>query len=193
MNSQAVKASVLCWLRFHRQFPVVATECGYHLADVAAVNLRELVEVEVKVDRYDLRNDAKKPKHENYQLNADRVDWAGRWIPNRFFFAVPESLRDEAVACVEKLNPSYGVLVVASDSIRDGVTCFRRAKPLHKRNPLIGDILDVAKRMSSELCSWHIFEHEAVQAHRRAVNDMSELIRAVAIEETIANEEPLEI
>lgn len=92
-------------------------------------------------------------------------------------------------AVVEELNPNYGVLVVNPNSIRDGVECVRRARPLHRRKPETSDLLDAAKRMASELCSWHLFEHNSAQAHRLAVDEMRELIRAAAAADSFANDD----
>ena len=63
MNSNEMKTKVLHYLRFKRDYSLVATEAGRkkkNNADVLASNFEEIVEVEIKISKYDLKKDFQK-------------------------------------------------------------------------------------------------------------------------------------
>lgn len=160
MTSHEIKGAILQWLRYDRQFHYVATEvASFHSADVLAAKAGEVVEVEVKISRFDFRADFKKGKHATYTRKMEYPDSElplGKWerIPNRFYFAVPDAL----VAEVEPLvaGKPYGLLVIkpilTSDGARIEVTCKKPAKRIHKQPPDAQVLQELAARMSSELC-----------------------------------------
>jgi hypothetical protein len=104
VKSDYIKACLSAYYRFGKQFHYIATEAGRFNSDFLAVKDNVCTEVEIKVSKADLNNDFKKDKHRMY-ANAK-----SKYVPNYFFFAVPEELVEYAVAkCVDK---PYGVLVV---------------------------------------------------------------------------------
>ncbi len=131
MKSAEIKAALLQYYRYDRQFQLVALEAQhFHNADVVAVNGRWIIETEVKVSIADMKADIKKPKHE--VLRADylryhpdqspllqQYDWHKTW-PNisykyqghRFFFAVPEELAEEVEHVRSTYYPYAGLLLV---------------------------------------------------------------------------------
>jgi hypothetical protein len=150
-----LKTLGLCWLRFGKQYSFVATEAGYWSADVLGTNGKQVIEIETKISKHDLKADIKKHKHYHYKC-------AKFQSPNRFFFLVPENLAEEAAAQAESINPAYGVLTTTLDFPRYGyhmhktVKCFKKAKHIHQKPPDPKFLLYIAKRMSSELCGYHI-------------------------------------
>jgi len=94
MTADQIKAVIASYWRYVRQCPVIALEVNHNLssyadeerADVLAVDKnRFLIETEVKVTLADLRRDAKKSKHRDFQYNR-------RCIARYFYFAVPRDI-----------------------------------------------------------------------------------------------------
>lgn len=113
MNSDEIKTKVLHYLRFHRKYPLIATEAGRkkkNNADVLACDFEEIVEVEVKISKADLRNDFKKIKHTRYKSARTH------YTPNKFFFAVPNKLVEEAIHLTQ--GTGYGVLEVSEKPLK---------------------------------------------------------------------------
>lgn len=131
MNSSEMKAKVLHYLRFKRRFLFVATEAGTFNSDVLASNGYEIVEVEVKISKQDLKNEFKKKKHRVY---ANPTPWYKNLLPNRFFFAVPECLVDDAKELCK--GTKYGVMVVYEGRIS------------HKRKKAFVRIVKQAKQIT---------------------------------------------
>lgn len=111
-----LKLAFLEYYRFQKQCVTVDEFNG---ADVIADNGREIIEVEVKVDRYDLmRNELKKKnKHLSYKVGAP---WA-RCHPNKFLFGVTEDLVEDAKQLIEKLNPKYGIIAFNTQSFEKAI------------------------------------------------------------------------
>jgi len=101
MNSDHVKASVASYFRYKRQCPIIAFERGITGAsnpDILVVTKnRKLVEIEVKVNIYDLKNDIKKRvwAHRNVLPNS---------MPYQFYYAVPTKLHNKALVIIEEWN-----------------------------------------------------------------------------------------
>ena len=118
----------------------------------------ESVEIEVKVSRADLRVDRSKPKHTMYGVTGNHGSFRG---PNRFYYLVPEVLKESALAVAEELNPLYGVMVARADGslgyhAHKLLTVARRARPLHTEKPTDALKARIIKRMSSELAGWYL-------------------------------------
>jgi len=110
MKSSELKTKVLHYWRFTRSgYNFIATEAGKFKSDVLVSNGKEIIECETKISREDLRNDFKKKKHDIYK-NPSK--WYASWVPNKFYFAVPENLTQYAVELTEE-SP-YGVIEVSS-------------------------------------------------------------------------------
>ena len=67
---------------------------------------KEIIECEVKISLADLKQDYVKRKHNVYR----NIKSYNRWCPNKFYFAVPQHLSQDAIA-ITKGTP-YGVMVV---------------------------------------------------------------------------------
>lgn len=148
MNSEEIKLAILDYLRYKRQYIYVATEVGDYNSDVLAVDKKNTIEVEVKTSKSDLRKDRKKRKHRRYK---ERRSYEG--IPNKFYFAVEEELKEAAIRECESLNPNYGVIVVSKTKWKHKyeVSIVRNAKVIHRGTPTENMKNILAKRMSSEI------------------------------------------
>jgi hypothetical protein len=141
MNSSEIKNKLLWYWKWKRQYKFVATEAGCYNADVLVSNGKEIIECEVKIDKRDLRNDFKKRKHVFYSKEkSNHISYYENFIPNKFFFAVPECLVDEAKLLCE--GKPYGV-IKALDNNQKLCRIVKRAKLLHSRfnNRLHEDII----------------------------------------------------
>jgi len=113
MKANELKTKVLHYWRYTRNgYNYIATEAGKFNADVLVSNEKEIIECETKISRADLRNDFKKKKHSIYK-NPSK--WYASWIPNKFYFAVPETLTAYALELTQETV--YGVIEVSSNKI----------------------------------------------------------------------------
>jgi len=113
MNAHEVKTKVLHYWRFTRNgYNYIATEAGKFKSDILVSNEKEIIECETKISRADLRNDFKKKKHGVYKKPTT---WYSKWLPNKFYFAVPKNLTEYALELVE--GTTYGVLEVSDRKI----------------------------------------------------------------------------
>ena len=110
---------------------------GVDFRDVCGYNDKEVVEVEIKISKSDLRADKKKRKHKFYK------DYPQGLSPNKFYYAVPTFLVDDAIKLCEEINNDYGVIEVRiGKQIQDGYDCpdaeictiRKRAKALHDKD-----------------------------------------------------------
>lgn len=145
MTSHDVKSKLLAYWRFKRRYQFIATECGTYNADILIANDKEIIEVEVKVSKSDLKNDFKKRKHKIY------ANGKSKWIPNKFYFGVPIELEDYAKELCE--GTPYGVIRVQDGKYspyRDFCKISKKAKKLTtKLNEEL--IHKIVLRMGSEL------------------------------------------
>ena len=141
-----IKTTLMSYFRFQRQWITVA-ECL--LADVVADTGSQIIEVEVKISKYDLWKDKLKSKHK-----AIYSATYNRYLPNKFYYCVPKELKREAEKLVDELNPSYGIIIYQG---RDDLWFCRLAKKLHKRYDSKFR-WQIAKRCSSAL----ITRYEAI-------------------------------
>ncbi len=150
ISSFDLKLACMEQYRFNKGY-VAVDECNS--CDVIADNGKEIIEVEVKISKYDLLNGEKKKtvKHSNY-ANADKKK---RWmIPNRYYFCVPSSLSALAIEYAKELNPSYGVIQF------DDVT-FMKMNPRGKFNQH-DKFLKVVKRCRQLHTHYNQSFHEAI-------------------------------
>lgn len=139
MTSSDIKTKLLAYWRFKRQYEYVSTEAGVYNSDVLVSNSKEIIECEVKIDKYDLRNDFKKNKHYVYSKTSSK------YKPNKFFFAVPTELVLEASCLVE--NYPYGIIEVSEEN---DCKIIKKASLIHVG---FSQLLfkNIVYRMSSEL------------------------------------------
>lgn len=167
VTAKDITTSIMANLRFAKGIPLLATEAGLFSSDVLAldVNKGKFIEVEVKVSKSDLLADFKKQKHEYYlhlHKNKEPLQlgrswkWRNTFVPKQFFFAVPESMLEYTLNAVEDLP--YGVICYRHSKVRHDrrVRIEKRAPKLHD-NAVPTNVVDgLLKRMSSELCNFHI-------------------------------------
>lgn len=151
MKATELKTKLLHYWRFTRDnYNYIATEVGKFKSDVLVSDEKEIIECETKITRVDLRNDFAKKKHQIYK---NPTPWYAKWLPNKFYFAVPEDLVAYAVELVEGTN--YGVIEVLSKPFtknRKESYC-RIVKPAKTMQPIFKDKLhrQIVMRSSSEL------------------------------------------
>jgi len=181
MTSTSIKTACLTWLRYAKQMPYVADEVGGHfLADVAAADDSQLIEIEIKTSVSDLRRDfeTKGSKHYRYLQMPDHAGW----IPNKMYFAVPAKLADVTRKLLAEKAPAYGLIVGLDSSSESAMSPWKllsivkSAKRLHERPPSQAIKTLFLKRMGSDLCHFHmmrqhyggLFEHMKEMANKFA-------------------------
>ncbi|MDR1080614.1 MAG: hypothetical protein LBQ79_06565 [Deltaproteobacteria bacterium] len=138
--SSRVKTCVLAHYAFRAGARVFCTELpvsgtGANFPDVALIDSEDLVtEVEVKVSLSDLRRDFKKRKHSRGGRDGGRK--AADFVPDRFLFAVPDTLDlNRALAAVDELDGTGRCGVMAVTLPREG-----EAEPLWFSGPGTGAV-----------------------------------------------------
>jgi hypothetical protein len=156
VKSEALKLKyqALFFLRIKQRCTYIATECGYNSADVLGCNEKKMIEIEVKTNMPDFKNDFKKNKHSNY--SSSEYNWKQQSIPNQFYFAVPPSMVEDVKKYLdEKGYDKYGVLALADPDTDGELRVHRTAKKLHERKPNSHVAYTIALRMGSELLRFH--------------------------------------
>jgi hypothetical protein len=152
ITADSIKAVIASYWRYVRQYPVIALEVNSNLsaysgeerADVMAVDKnRFLVETEVKVTLADLRRDAKKLKHRDFQ---DK-----RCVAKYFYFAVPKDIANDAKLTCDDLYSYAGVLGVDGTG-EFGVEIYRNAKPLSNKKLTYPQVLRIIFNQSGTVC-----------------------------------------
>jgi len=126
MTSVEMKLHVMKWLQYRKNCLCAFTE--YRFADVFAINNSGYpIEVEVKVDKRDLANEVKTIRHllSDKEDHTYRPKWSYKYEkhhsylinerkehprPRYFFFAVPETIIDQAKIWLE--GTPYGLVSV---------------------------------------------------------------------------------
>jgi len=161
------------WLRFGKQFSFVAREVGCFSSDVLGSNTKTVTEVEIKVTKSDFKADWKKPKHDVYKelehihtrkwpSGLGETSWA-QTIPNQFYFACPEHMKEFAIEQVKANQSDYGVMVLMDNTTAipnynmwNRLRVVKRAKFLHREKPKPEMLVRLAARMASDLCHIHL-------------------------------------
>ena len=161
VKSEALKLKyqALFYLRIKQRCCFIATEVGNNSADVLGISEKKMIEIEVKTNMPDFKNDFKKPKHGNYDREKEGAyigSWQKQWVPNQFYFAVPTSMVEEVKKYLEdKGYTQYGVLALAEPDTDGEFRVVKQAKKLHDRAPSSHAKYVVALRMGSELLRFH--------------------------------------
>lgn len=110
VTSYHLRLALLEYYRFKRSMIAVDE---YNGADIIVDTGKDIIEVEIKVTRSDLRREQthKQGKHLSYRAGQQ---WA-RCHPNRFMFCVPLKMREAAEAMIAELNPKYGLITFDSE------------------------------------------------------------------------------
>jgi hypothetical protein len=184
MDSHRIKTAAICWFRFAKRWPYVCTEAGHYSADVLAANLETMVEVEVKISKADLRADFVKPKHDTYKNAA--IAPRSLWIPNRFYYAVPEEMTEYTVDFLKDKNPTYGVITCGElGLISKAMYVVKKAGTMHTRPPKAATLEDMLLRMGSEIANFHIYD----EAYRNIKRDFKDLFEGLSGAKDIELEE----
>ena len=128
MTSLEIKHALMWYFRFKRQW-LCATECLCN--DVMAITDKDIIEVEIKINKYDLwKGEAKKDKHEKFRnpFYSNRLSSEA----NRFYICVPISLREEAEKWVKATNDKYGIIEYNHD-IGNAIFISKTARTLHDK------------------------------------------------------------
>ena len=105
VTSSEIKYALMWYLRFKRQW-LCASECMDN--DVMAITDKDIIEVEIKVSKYDLwKGEARKSKHK--RMLEPSVGFR-MYMPNRFYICIPIVLEEEAKLWVEQINKKYGII-----------------------------------------------------------------------------------
>lgn len=151
MKAGELKTKLLYYWRFTRDnYNYIATEVGKFKSDVLVSDGKEIIECETKISKVDLKKDFSKKKHQTYK---NPTSWYSKWLPNKFYFAVPSELVPYALEMVE--DTDYGVIEVLSKPFtkdRNETYCkiIKSAKTIQ---PIFKDKLhrQIVMRCSSEL------------------------------------------
>jgi hypothetical protein len=160
VDAYTLKTEALCWLRFSKQLPYIATEVVFHRnEDVLGMNEEYSVEVEVKVSLQDLKREFKTKEGKHYLYNNAAP---GLSVPNFFYFYLPQELEEKAVEIVAAEAPKAGVAIYDGARGRDGkrTRIARRATRLHEGKPSRTVIKTLIARMGSELCLRHVLQRK---------------------------------
>ncbi len=159
MDTKTLKVEALCWLRFGKKCPYIATEVGKWNADIMGVDETYSIEIEVKTSRSDMMREFthKASKHGLYKASAEGKPYTN-FVPNYFYFYVPEKLEEAARAIVGEKMPHAGIAVYTGGHVKDGdkTRVVKRATRIHDNPPSEALRRAILWRMGSELCGRHI-------------------------------------
>lgn len=161
MNSVSLKEVALWWLKFEKQMTHICTEFGTYSADAYGACKTRTIEIETKIDKYDLMHDFDKRKHRIYASHkSEDAYFLGRHIPNYFFFLVPQKLAEQASLLCDEKGPKYGVLVYdpLEEYWQRKFTVVRRSRRIHSVPPHEEVFNRMAARMSNEIIAAHMWK-----------------------------------
>lgn len=168
MNAKEAKKSLVFYYLFRRNFVAAATEMaieGGFIADVYAINdnmsayeaevkvewgdfMREVKAIRCVLGASDLFNkngdpidlsDSKIMKHRSYLRNGARSYSNGYMRPNRFYFAVPYEMRENAAREIK--DTPYGVIDFYGHT-------HKSAKDLHKEKVTNEALIRMMRRLA---------------------------------------------
>lgn len=198
--SFSLHTEALCWLRFGKRLPVVCTEAGNWNADVIGLNSAMCIEVEVKKSIADLRAEFKNKPHKHYvYANAGQLDrrTSSGYVPNYFYFFIPEELADKARPIVEEKAPKAGIAVRKHPARspfgagKRNIYILKRPQKLHDRAPSAVFLRSAVMRMATQVCTFRLAADRMKELGltEKLIADLSEAL--VGIEGTIDFEDDL--
>lgn len=160
----SLHTEALAYLRYARRLPVVCTEAGGWNADVVGMNSRLSVELEIKKSISDLRAEFRAKSHKHYMYaHADEFSprSMGGYIPNVFYFFVPQELGEKAVEVAREHAPKAGVAALlypakSPFTAGRGISVLKKAEKLHDRPPSTMFLHAALMRMGSEICGFRL-------------------------------------
>lgn len=151
----SLHAEALCWLRYAKRLPIVATEVGTFNADVIGMNTSMCIEVEVKKSISDLRAEFKNKvsKHHVYK-NADAPDYRSSYVPNYLYYFAPAEMAEKAEEVLRDQAPKAGLAVLKHSfhKTQGIVEVVKRPSKLHGNKPSLRFVQAAVMRMASEIC-----------------------------------------
>lgn len=159
MNSIAIKGALMWYWRFKRQKVVIDELNGM---DIAVYDKTNLMDIEIKISKADLRADKKKHKHKRYLTGPIHEFDRYRLNPTHFYFCVPPDLKEAALEEIRIINPKYGLIISNGNCWTTSVA--KSAKRLwvskHTPTPYCPDkteniLWDIAMRCGAKLCSMY--------------------------------------
>ena len=147
-----MKTRLLLYFRDIKRFPIVATE--WKDMDVVVCDLKFKHEIEVKISISDLKADFKKFKfmyfgEEFYQEHRD-------FVPNNFYYAIPDELKEKAIPIIEENAPFAGIIVVKPLEIKgrnsdDFVKIVKQPDWIHKKEIRPEGVKSLISRVCGEI------------------------------------------
>lgn len=107
ITSLHLKTALMAYWRFKKQ-SLCCDEVSFAggNSDILVDTGKEVIDIECKISKSDLKADIKKPKHEANKNQLSRYIS----VPNKFYICVPTSLVEEAKKWTEEVNINYGVI-----------------------------------------------------------------------------------
>lgn len=130
VNSDYMKIIVASFFRYNRQCKYTAIE--FQRMDVCAVSNDNLIEIECKISKSDLKKEltspTKKKKHRTYKTYSK----SNRAIPNSYYFAIPRYMYadEECIRIIRQIDDRYGIIIV-DDWLH--IDIVKYAKKLHDK------------------------------------------------------------
>lgn len=113
LTSTDLKLALLEYFRFKRQ-AICVDECQN--VDIMIDTGKEIIEIETKISKSDLKADLKKTIGRTKKHDAYANPRSNSWLkPNKFYFCVPDYLEEFALKFAKDINPKYGVFVFDSE------------------------------------------------------------------------------
>jgi len=166
LNSSYIKASVACYFRYNRQYPIVSFERGYDYAgtynpDILVINNKRYpIEIEVKVSLSDFKNDINKRIWNLREIVPDHYP-----MPYQFYYAVPYKLKDKVLPILDlwkndgKIYGNVGLLIIEEKrKIGFNDLYVERKAPINKscKRLTVKQVVKMVKNQSGTLCSMMI-------------------------------------
>ncbi|HBY20085.1 MAG TPA: hypothetical protein DEG71_03595 [Clostridiales bacterium] len=159
ITSGLIKSCLFSHYRYKRQMHHLCSEVGTYNADFLVVNkLAYMYEFEIKISMSDLRNDKKKRKHFRYiNISTLKYGYQKYFIPNYFYYVVPEDMYDKAEEYILQNCPHYGIVIfkLGRSMCLDSLITKRQASKLHDERCNKKAYEAIIARMSSELATLH--------------------------------------
>lgn len=104
ITSLHLKTALLYYYRFKKRYMAVdeVYSICHEKADILIDTKKAIYEIEIKLNKADLRAEKKKKKH--------RVDSLKCMGANKFYICIPTELVDYAKKWIKEVNPKYGLI-----------------------------------------------------------------------------------
>lgn len=169
MNANIIKVIVMHYMKFSRSFICADEVYSVNgISDVLATNFKEIREFEIKTNKADLFNDLKKTKH----LYIKNKNIKKYWLPNKFYYVVPDTLELDAKQLIYDTNINYGLLLIKLNEWNKGVVS-------RTGYPELSKYIHVAKNAKSIHKEYN--EKHALQIYKRSCNSCIEKMQRLYI------------